>query len=108
MTDTLRYRVLGQTGIQVSVQCLGAMMFGAVGNPDHDDCIRIIHAALDRGINFVDTADMYSSGESEEIVGKALQGRRAAPFPTAPLPSATCCPQPRNLPMVIHSTSKSR
>jgi aryl-alcohol dehydrogenase-like predicted oxidoreductase len=53
------------------------MMFGAVGNPDHDDCIRIIHAALDRGINFVDSADMYSGGESEEIVGKALQGRRA-------------------------------
>jgi len=52
-------------------------MFGAVGNPDHDDCIRIIHAALDRGINFVDSADMYSGGESEEIVGKALQGRRA-------------------------------
>lgn len=77
MTEIMRYRVLGQTGIQVSVQCLGAMMFGAVGNPDHDDCIRIIHAALDRGINFVDTADMYSSGESEEIVGKALPGRRA-------------------------------
>jgi aryl-alcohol dehydrogenase-like predicted oxidoreductase len=57
------------------------MMFGtvggtAVGNPDHDDCIRIVHAALDRGINFVDTADMYSAGESEQIVGAALQGRR--------------------------------
>jgi aryl-alcohol dehydrogenase-like predicted oxidoreductase len=72
----VRYRVLGGTGIEVSVQCLGAMMFGAVGNPDHDDCVRIIHAALDRGINFVDTADMYGGGESEEIVGKALQGRR--------------------------------
>src|SRR2546421_10331083 len=73
---TMRYRVLGRTGIEVSVHCLGAMMFGAVGNPDHDDCVRIIHAALDQGINFVDTADMYSAGESEEIVGKALVGRR--------------------------------
>jgi len=72
----MRYRVLGGTGIEVSVQCLGAMMFGAVGNPDHDDSIRIIHAALDQGINFVDTADMYSAGESEQIVGKALRGRR--------------------------------
>ena len=62
--------------MQVSAQCLGTMMFGAVGNPDHDDCVRIIQAALDQGINFVDTADMYSAGESEEIVGKALQGRR--------------------------------
>src|ERR671919_643023 len=72
----MRYRTLGVTGIEVSVHCLGAMMFGAVGNPDHDDCVRIIHAALDQGINFVDTADMYSEGESEEIVGKALRGRR--------------------------------
>lgn len=73
---TMRYRALGGTGIEVSVHCLGAMMFGSVGNPDHDDSIRIIHAALDQGINFVDTADMYSQGESEEIVGKALKGRR--------------------------------
>jgi aryl-alcohol dehydrogenase-like predicted oxidoreductase len=72
----MKYRVLGGTGIHVSVHCLGAMMFGSVGNPDHDDSIRIIHAALDQGINFVDTADMYSTGESEEIVGKALAGRR--------------------------------
>jgi aryl-alcohol dehydrogenase-like predicted oxidoreductase len=72
----MRYRVLGGTGIHVSVHCLGAMMFGSVGNPDHEDSARIIHAALDQGINFVDTADMYSMGESEEIVGKALQGRR--------------------------------
>ncbi|WP_328994186.1 aldo/keto reductase [Kribbella sp. NBC_01245] len=72
----MRYRNLGGTGIEVSVQCLGAMMFGAVGNADHDDSVRIIHAALDQGINFVDTADMYSTGESEEIVGKALLGRR--------------------------------
>jgi aryl-alcohol dehydrogenase-like predicted oxidoreductase len=73
----MRYRTLGGTGIQVSVQCLGAMMFGSTGNSDHDDCTRMIHAALDRGINFVDTADVYSGGESEEIVGKALSGRRA-------------------------------
>ncbi len=72
----MRYRTLGGTGIEVSVHCLGAMMFGAVGNPDHDDCVRIIHAALDQGINFVDTADMYSAGESEQIVGQALRGRR--------------------------------
>ncbi|MGW2719970.1 aldo/keto reductase [Streptomyces sp. NPDC001492] len=72
----MRYRVLGKTGIEVSTHCLGTMMFGAVGNPDHEDSARIIHAALDAGINFVDTADMYSAGECEEIVGKALKGRR--------------------------------
>ncbi|MFF0769801.1 aldo/keto reductase [Nonomuraea wenchangensis] len=72
----MRYRILGGTGIEVSTYCLGTMMFGAAGNPDHDDSIRVIHTALDHGINFVDTADMYSAGESEEIVGKALQGRR--------------------------------
>src|ERR1700728_559248 len=73
---SMRYRPLGGTGIEVSVQCLGTMMFGFVGNPDHDECVRIIHKALDAGINFIDTADMYSAGESEEIVGKALKGRR--------------------------------
>src|SRR3954454_22847572 len=67
---------LGRTGIQVSRYCLGAMMFGAWGNTDHDDSVRIIHRALDDGINFIDTADVYSAGESEEIVGKALKGRR--------------------------------
>ncbi|HEV3227326.1 MAG TPA: aldo/keto reductase [Acidimicrobiales bacterium] len=67
---------LGRTGIQVSRYCLGAMMFGAWGNRDHDDCVRIIHHALDSGINFIDTADVYSTGESEQIVGKALKGRR--------------------------------
>src|SRR4051812_251302 len=72
----MKYRTLGRTGIQVSPYCLGAMMFGAIGNPDHDDSIRIIHKALDSGINFIDTADVYSRGESEEIVGKALKGRR--------------------------------
>ena len=69
-------RQLGRTGVEVSPLCLGAMMFGAWGNTDHDDSIRIIHRALDAGINFVDTADVYSQGESEEIVGKALAGRR--------------------------------
>ncbi len=72
----MNYRPLGRTGIQVSPYALGAMMFGAVANPDHDDSIRIIHRALDAGINFIDTADFYSRGESEEIVGKALKGRR--------------------------------
>jgi aryl-alcohol dehydrogenase-like predicted oxidoreductase len=72
----MRMRTLGGTGINVSPYCLGAMMFGAWGNPDHDESIRIIHAALDGGINFIDTADVYSAGESEEIVGKALRGRR--------------------------------
>src|SRR5476649_2163827 len=72
----MQYRTLGRTGIKVSPYCLGAMMFGAGGNPDHDDSIRIIHKALDAGVNFIDTADVYSRGESEEIVGKALKGRR--------------------------------
>jgi aryl-alcohol dehydrogenase-like predicted oxidoreductase len=70
------YRPLGRTGVQVSQLCLGAMMLGAAGNPDHDDAIQIIHRALDAGINFVDTADAYSHGESERIVGKALAGAR--------------------------------
>jgi aryl-alcohol dehydrogenase-like predicted oxidoreductase len=72
----MRYRSLGTTGVKVSPLCLGAMMFGAWGNTDHDDSIRVIHRALDAGINFIDTADVYSAGESEEIVGKALVGRR--------------------------------
>jgi aryl-alcohol dehydrogenase-like predicted oxidoreductase len=72
----MEMRTLGRTGVKVSPLCLGAMMFGQWGNTDHDDSIRIIHAALDAGINFVDTADMYSAGESEEIVGKALAGGR--------------------------------
>jgi aryl-alcohol dehydrogenase-like predicted oxidoreductase len=73
----MEHRQLGRTGVSVSKLCLGAMMFGDWGNKDHDDSIRIIHRALDAGINFVDTADVYSQGESEEIVGKALaDGRR--------------------------------
>ncbi|CAO5165830.1 1-deoxyxylulose-5-phosphate synthase [Frankia sp. AiPs1] len=72
----MRYRKLARTGVEVSTQCLGAMMFGPYGNTDQDDCIRIIHRALDAGINFVDTADVYSQGVSEQIVGRALRGRR--------------------------------
>ena len=70
----MEMRVLGRTGVKVSPLCLGAMMFGAWGNPDHDESVRIIRRALDGGINFIDTADVYSAGESEEIVGKALAG----------------------------------
>src|SRR5213079_1111759 len=73
----MELRSLGRTGVQVSPLCLGAMMFGAWGNPDHDESIRVIHHALDAGINFIDSADVYSRGESEEIVAKALaDGRR--------------------------------
>jgi aryl-alcohol dehydrogenase-like predicted oxidoreductase len=73
---SMEMRVLGTTGVKVSPLCLGAMMFGAWGNPDHDESVRIIERALDAGINFVDTADVYSAGESEEITGKALAGRQ--------------------------------
>jgi aryl-alcohol dehydrogenase-like predicted oxidoreductase len=68
------YRTLGTTGTKVTPLCLGAMMFGQIGNTDHEDSVRIIRRALDAGINFIDTADVYSRGESEEIVGKALAG----------------------------------
>jgi aryl-alcohol dehydrogenase-like predicted oxidoreductase len=73
---SVEYRAFGGTGIRVSRFCLGAMMFGAMGNRDEAECVRIVHAALDAGINFVDTADAYSAGESERIVGKALADRR--------------------------------
>ncbi|MFJ9617090.1 aldo/keto reductase [Streptomyces noursei] len=72
----MRRTTLGRTGISVSRLCLGTMMLGAWGNADHDEAVRLVHTALDAGINFIDTADMYSAGESEEIVGKALKGRR--------------------------------
>lgn len=72
----MEHRALGRTGVHVSPLCLGAMMFGAWGESDHDECVRIIHRALDAGINFIDTADVYSRGESEQIVGRALQGGR--------------------------------
>ena len=72
----MEYRTLGTTGVRVSTHCLGAMMFGSWGNTDVDACVRMVHEALDAGINFVDTADVYSAGESEAIVGKALTDRR--------------------------------
>ncbi len=72
----MELRTLGRTGVQVSPLCLGAMMFGGWGEPDHDASVRVIHRALDAGINFIDTADVYSRGESEEIVGEALAGGR--------------------------------
>jgi aryl-alcohol dehydrogenase-like predicted oxidoreductase len=72
----MEHRLLGRTGVSVSKLCLGTLMFGEWGNKDHDDSIRVIHRALDAGINFVDTADQYSQGESEVIVGKALAGGR--------------------------------
>ncbi|MDT7607483.1 MAG: hypothetical protein QOG96_1986, partial [Pseudonocardiales bacterium] len=72
----MKRRILGGTGMSVSEFALGTMMLGAMGNTDHDESVRMIHTALDAGINFVDTADVYSRGESEEIVGKALKGRR--------------------------------
>src|SRR5260370_13204077 len=71
---SLEHRPLGRTGVSVSKLCLGAMMFGDWGTKDHDESIRIIHRALDAGINFIDTADVYSQGESEVIVGEALAG----------------------------------
>jgi aryl-alcohol dehydrogenase-like predicted oxidoreductase len=76
----MQYRPLGRTGVHVSPLCLGAMMFGPWGNDDRADAVRIIHRALDAGINFVDTADVYSAGVSEEIVGQALAGRRDEVF----------------------------
>jgi aryl-alcohol dehydrogenase-like predicted oxidoreductase len=72
----MNYRTLGRTGVEVSEYCLGTMMFGDWGNTDEDECIRMTHAALDAGINFVDTADVYSQGRSEEVTGKALKGKR--------------------------------
>lgn len=72
----MRMRQLGRTGIEVSAYCLGTMMFGPNGNPDHDACTRIVHRALDGGINFIDTADVYGHSETEQILGRALKGRR--------------------------------
>jgi aryl-alcohol dehydrogenase-like predicted oxidoreductase len=72
----MEYCPLGRTGVSVSKLCLGAMMFGEWGTKDHDESIKIIHRALDAGINFIDTADVYSHGESEVITGKAIAGQR--------------------------------
>lgn len=73
----MQRRILGGTGISVSNFALGAMMFGSIGNTDHDESVGIIRRALDAGINFIDTADIYSAGESEEIVGKAIKAYTA-------------------------------
>ena len=72
----MEYRMYGGTGVRVSHFCLGAMMFGPTGNADHTACIKMTHAALDAGVNFIDTSDTYSEGESERILAKALKGRR--------------------------------
>ncbi len=72
----MQYRNLGPAGVKISPLCLGTMMLGSWGNPNHAECVRIIHKALDQGINFIDTANMYSDGEAERILGKALKGRR--------------------------------
>ena len=72
----MEYTRLGHSGLKVSRICLGTMMFGRWGNPDPDDCVRITHRAIDEGINFIDTANRYNWGESEEIVGKAVRGKR--------------------------------
>jgi aryl-alcohol dehydrogenase-like predicted oxidoreductase len=72
----MEYRTLGKTGVRVSTYALGTMMFGSDGNPDEKECIDIVHAALDAGVNLIDTADTYSHSESEAIVGKAIAGHR--------------------------------
>ena len=72
----MKHKVLGKTGLTVSRYCLGTVMFGPYGNLDHDDFIKIIHRAIDAGVNFIDTADSYNAGESEQITGKAIKGRR--------------------------------
>ena len=74
--DAMEMRTLGRTGVKVSHLCLGAMMFGPWGNEDRDECIRMVHIALEQGVNFIDTADVYGQGESERILGAALRGRR--------------------------------
>src|SRR3982074_2445489 len=95
----MEQRGLGRTGVSVSKLCLGAMMFGDWGTKDHDESTKIIHAALDAGINFIDTADVYSQGESEVIVGKALaDGRRDSGIVAAKFhnPRAAPAGQPRD------------
>ena len=72
----MQYRTLGRTGVQVSTLALGAMNFGSQGRTTQDEATAIVDAALEAGINLIDTADMYSQGESEEMVGKAIAGRR--------------------------------
>src|SRR5262249_7706684 len=72
----VEYRTLGRTGMTVSSYCLGTMMFGRWGNPDEGECAAMVRTALDAGINFVDTADVYDFGTSEEFLGRAIAGVR--------------------------------
>src|ERR1700688_1473392 len=72
----MQYRTLGRTGVQVSSLVLGAMNFGALARTTQDEVTAIVDVALEAGVNLIDTADMYSNGESEEMVGKAIAGRR--------------------------------
>ncbi|SFW70470.1 aldo/keto reductase [Amycolatopsis australiensis] len=72
----MQYRTLGRTGVQVSTLALGAMNFGAIGRTTQDEATAIVDAALEAGVNLIDTADMYGQGESEVMVGKAIAGRR--------------------------------
>src|SRR3977135_1640972 len=72
----MQYRTLGRTGVQVSTLVLGAMNFGSIGRTTQEDVTAMVNAALEGGINLIDTADMYGQGESEEMVGKAIAGRR--------------------------------
>src|SRR5689334_4025377 len=72
----MQYRTLGRTGVQVSTLVLGAMNFGKIGNTTQEEATAIVDGALDAGINLIDTADAYSGGQSEEMVGKAIAGRR--------------------------------
>ncbi|AWE51881.1 MULTISPECIES: aldo/keto reductase [Streptomyces] len=72
----MQYRTLGRTGVQVSTLALGAMNFGAIGRTTQDEATAIVDAALEAGVNLIDTADFYGEGESEEMVGKAIAGRR--------------------------------
>src|ERR1700736_5868189 len=73
---TMEYRTLGDTGVRASVYSLGSVMFGSWGNNDERECSTIINRALDGGMNLIDTADVYSDGQSEQIIGKAIQARR--------------------------------
>lgn len=72
----MQYRTLGRTGVQVSSLALGAMNFGAIGNTTQEEATALVDAALEAGVNLIDTADWYSEGQSEEMVGKAIAGRR--------------------------------
>jgi aryl-alcohol dehydrogenase-like predicted oxidoreductase len=72
----MRFRLIGDTGVRVSSFALGSAMFGTWGNSDERECAQIIHRALDAGINLIDTADIYSDGQAERIIGQAIKDRR--------------------------------